>query len=244
MQAQDGMTTSVVTVTPNTTVREISALMAERRVSGLPVVNENGHLVGLVTDGDLYRRTELGTEKQSGGLLELLFQGRSDAEMFVEAHGRTARDVMTTDVIAVAPATTLRQIADLFESRGFRRVPVVKDGKVVGIVSRADVVRALASLPQPARRSELTDRQIHDLVMAQFKKMSWGLRSEWSVIVTDGIVHLWGYVPSEVDRAALRVAAEAIPGVKAVEDHTLRWLGDVGARSRLPSTLTVVGPEP
>lgn len=243
MIAQDVMTRDVATVSPSTPVHDIAKLMAERRIGGVPVVDQAGRLAGIVTDVDLYRRAELGTEKQRTSLLELLFRRHPGADAYVEAHGRTARDVMTPDVVAVAPSTTLRQVADLFERKRFRRVPVVADEGIVGIVSRADLVRALASMPPLSEQGRLADQRIRDRIMAEFKQTPWGLRAEGSVIVNDGVAHLWGFVQSDDKRDALRIAAEAVPGVKGVEDHTIRFLGDMAGRSRVASAVTVVGPE-
>jgi CBS domain-containing protein len=243
MQARDVMTAKVVTVRPDTPVTEIAKLMIDNRISGLPVVENSGRLVGIVTDGDLYRRSELGTDRRRHSWLEIFGLDTEAANDYIEAHGRTARDVMTTDVIAVAPATSLRQIADLFETKQIRRVPVVADGEVIGIVSRANLVRALASLASADSLGSLTDRRVRDLVLAEYKRLPWGLRSEEDVVVTDGVVHLWGYVPSDVELIALRVAAGAIPGVKGFKDHTFRFVGDMGIPPRNPSKVTVVEPE-
>ena len=150
---------------------------------------------------------------------------------------------MTTDVVGVAPGTSLRQIADLFETRRFRRVPVILDGMVVGIVSRANLVQALASLPAVNAEGGLTDRHIRDLILAEYKRLPWGPQSEGNVIVTDGVLHLWGVVSSDAELAALRVAAEAIPGVKGFENHTIRFLGDVGVHPHTLSRVTIVEPE-
>jgi CBS domain-containing protein len=237
------MTTKVVTVQPDTPVTEIAKLMIDNRVSGLPVVENSGRLVGIVTEGDLCRRLELGTDRRRHSWLEIFGLDLNAANDYIEAHGRTARDVMTTDVIAVAPATSLRRIADLFETKQIRRVPVIVDGAVIGIVSRANLVRALASLPASDSPGRLTDRRVRDLVLAEYKRLPWGLRSEEDVVVTDGVVHLWGYVPSDVELIGLRVAATAIPGVKGFKDHTSRFVGDMGIPPRSPSNVTVIGPD-
>ena len=240
MEAHDVMMSPVVTVRPSTPVRDIARLMVEKGISGVPVTEADGRLVGMVTDGDIYRRVELGTEGRGGGFLASLLGDRSDASLYVEAHGRTARDIMTPDVIAVAPDTTLRQIADLFETMKIHRVPVMDDAVLVGIVSRTDLVRALASMPEAGGERGLDDRRIRDMVMAEYKRLPWGLRSDGNVVVTDGVVHLWGYVPSEDEQEALRVAAGEIPGVKAVEDHTIQFLGDAGAHPRISTKVTMV----
>jgi CBS domain-containing protein len=244
MDAHDVMTSPVVTVSPSMPVREMARLMVDRRIGGILVAEPDGAVVGIVTDGDLYRRAELGTEGHGGGFLASLIGDGADARSFVGAHGRTARDVMTPDVIAVAPDTTLNQIAELFETRKIHLVPVMHDGGLVGIVSRADLVRALASMPDATHQHVLDDKRIRDMVIAEYRRSPWGLKSEKSVIVSDGVVHLWGYVPSEDEQRALRITAEEIPGVKSVEDHTISFLGDAGVRPRVTSSITVIKRQP
>ena len=242
MRARDVMTNDVIKVRPDASVREIARLMIDHRIGGLPVVEESGKLVGLVTDGDIYRRAELDTDKRRMSWLDMFSLNAVEAGNYVEAHGRIARDVMTTHVVAVAPGTTLRQIADLFETRQIHRVPVVVDGMVVGIVSRADLVRALASMPAVSG-DRLTDRRIRDLVLAEYKHLPWGLKTGRKVVVTDGVLHLWGVVSSDVELAALRVAAEAIPGVRGFEDHTIGFLTNDRTPPGDLSQVVVVEPE-
>ena len=242
MRARDVMTNDVIKVRPDASVREIARLMIDHRIGGLPVVEESGRLVGLVTDGDIYRRAELDTDKRRMSWLDMFSLNAVEAGNYVEAHGRIARDVMTTHVVAVAPGTTLRQIADLFETRQIHRVPVVVDGMVVGIVSRADLVRALASMPAVSG-DRLTDRRIRDLVLAEYKHLPWGLKTGRKVVVTDGVLHLWGVVSSDVELAALRVAAEAIPGVRGFEDHTIGFLTNDRTPPGDLSQVVVVEPE-
>jgi CBS domain-containing protein len=242
MQAQDVMTKQVFTVEPGTPVEAVARLMVEHRISGMPVVEPSGRLVGMVTDGDLYRRAELLTEPHRFNWLELFWSGRADAKEYVMTHGRVARDVMTPDVYAVAPDTSLRQIADLLSDRHIRRVPVVADEKVVGIVSRANLVQAFAALSKKDAADSQSDRRIRDQILAEYKRQPWG-QTEGNVIGTDGVVHLWGFVGSETEVTALRLSAEAVPGVVGFEDHSLRSLG-AAARVRHPSSVTVLGAEP
>jgi CBS domain-containing protein len=239
MRARDIMTTNVLTVTPITPVRDVAQLMVEHRISSVPVVH-GSKLVGIITDGDLYRRAELGTEKRHRTWLQMLAFHNERAADYVRVHGRTARDIMTTDVIAVEPTTTLRQIADLFEIKRIRRVPVVADGMVIGIVSRANLVQALATISSEDIQGTATDRQVRALVIAEYKRLPFGLPSEWNVIVKDGIVHLWGFVPSLAELAALRVAAEGVPGVKGFVDLTFGYRSPVGGRESLQSRVTVI----
>jgi len=244
MQAQDVMTKQVVTVEPGTPVEAIARLMVEHRISGVPVVEPSGRLVGMVTDGDLYRRAELSTDQHRFNWLELFWSGRADAKDYVMTHGRTARDVMTPNVYAVAPDTSLQQVANLLSDRHVRRVPVVADDRLVGIVSRANLVQAFATLPHEHRADSHSDRQIRDQILAEYKRQSWG-QTEGNVIVTHGIVHLWGFVGSETEVTALRLSAEAIPGVVGFEDHSIRSIRslDAGAKLRHPGSVTVLGAE-
>ena len=242
MRARDIMTTNVVTVTPETGVKDVTKLMIDRRIGGMPVVNSAGHLVGMVTDGDLYRRSELGTDRRRKSWLEIFGFNAEQAQNFVRGHAHTVGDVMTTRVFAVRPQTSVQQIADLFERERIRRVPVVDDGCVVGIVSRANLVQALASAPTEDVRVNLGDRRVRDLVIAEYKRVPSGMPSEGNIIVTDGVVHLWGYMTSNAELDALRVAVEGVPGVKGFEDHTYQFLGDVTHRRREPSEMIMEEP--
>lgn len=222
MRTQDIMTTPVVTARPTASVHEIAELMIEHRIGGVPVVDIAGELVGIVTDGDLYRRAELDSDRVRHSWLEWLSLTTEAAVNYTKAHGRTARDVMTEDVVSVAPEATLREVADVLSSHQIHRVPVVGNGKVVGIVSRANLVQALALTPNSDTADALSDRQIRDLVLAEYKRLPWGIKSEKNIIVMNGVVHVWGTVTSAEEAEALRIAVEAIPGTKGFKDHLAR----------------------
>lgn len=226
MQARDIMTRNVLTVRAETPVPEIAKLLVEHRISGMPVVDGQNHVVGIVSEGDLCRRAELGTERRRSRWLEFLTDNAQLAVDYVHAHGQTAADVMTAGVMEVAPDTPVAEIADLFEGRLIKRVPVVEQGRLVGIVSRANLVQAMAVYQPPPATTEENDRRIRDDVLSEYARHPWGLRSESNVVVRDGVVHLWGLVDTEEEYAALRVAAQAVPGVKGVEDHTILASGD------------------
>jgi CBS domain-containing protein len=221
----------------------VARLMLEHRISGVPVVDRGGQIVGIITDGDLYRRAEAGSEKQRGTWIDLFTRDSRLAHEFVAAHGHTAADIMTTRIFAVTPEMPLRQIADLFEKQRIRRVPVVSDGALVGIISRANLVQAFISTTKEDARLTLSDQRIRDLVIADYKRLSWGMPSEGNVIVTDGIVHLWGYVPSAVELDVLRIAAQGVPGVKGFEDHTFRYFGEAEGVDRPKSSIVISGPD-
>jgi CBS domain-containing protein len=224
MQARDIMTRTVVTVPPDLPVISLANLLVERRISGAPVL-EHDRVVGMVTEGDLCRRAELGTERRHGRWAELFTSNAKLADEFVHAHGRTVREIMSKTPICVRTDTPIAEIAELFETRGVKRVPVLDaDGKLAGLVSRANLVQAIAArhtVPQNrgADRAD-ADVGLRDAVMRAFAQHRWGLHSDSNVIVTDGRVHLWGLVGSEAEQTALRIAAESVPGVKRVEDHT------------------------
>jgi len=224
MLAKDVMTKQVVTVPPGTSVPEIARLLLQRRISAVPVVDADGRVLGIVSEGDLIRRPEVGGARRRSWWLSLLSGSGNDPAEYVKAHGGQAGDVMTRPVVTVAEDTPAEDIARLLEERRIKRVPVVRRGKLVGIVSRADLLRGLASTKarprQPARAS---DRAIRDKLVKRLEREPWAPLGQLNVIVTDGVVHLWGLVDSAEQRRALQVAAREISGVRAVEDH----LGEV-----------------
>jgi CBS domain-containing protein len=223
VKVSDIMTREVVTVTPETTLEAAVRLMVERRVSGLPVVDGAGAVVGVVTEGDLLRRVETGTERRHSRWVELLVSPGRLAEEYVRAHARKIGEIMTEKVVAVAPDTPLADVVSLMETNNIKRLPVVDDGRLVGIVSRANLVAALAGLLGEGRVVETGDAEIHRRILAIIDQQPWGPRASVEVTVADGVVELHGTVLDERERVALRVAAENLPGVKAVRDH-LVWV--------------------
>lgn len=216
MKAQDVMTTEVVTVSPETGIAEAAALMLDHRISGVPVVTGDGKLVGILTEGDLMRRAELVTTRRPWwAAFALSAEERSTA--YSKAHGLTVGDVMTREVVTVDAGAALDQVAMLFESRGIKRAPVMRSGRMVGIVSRANLLQGLAA--SGGSGSTPADDEIRSNIVAAAKEDA-GVRSTWcDVTVTNGIVHLWGSVGSEAERRALNVAAKTAAGVRSVEDH-------------------------
>ncbi len=219
MQARDVMTGSVVTVTPETTVPALVNLLLSRNISGVPVVDAAGALVGVVTEGDLVRRAELGTERKRGAWRAFFTGTATLAEDYVRSHGTRVSDLMTTNVVTVRPEAPLSEIADLMELRKIRRVPVVDGGRVVGIVSRANLLRAWASLPVEAAPPTADDAAIRARLLAELDRETWSRRPENSVVVTDGVVHLWGLAATDEERRALELAAERTPGTRQVRSH-------------------------
>ncbi|HTV87543.1 MAG TPA: CBS domain-containing protein [Stellaceae bacterium] len=222
----DVMTTDVITVGPDTTVQDLATLLAERGISGTPVVDDGGRLVGIVSEGDLLHRTEIGTarrhrERRRSWWLD---DFASDlARQYIKSHGRTVKDIMSRDVVAVSEDTDLADVAELLEAKRIKRVPVVRDGSIVGIISRANLVRALGSTRiAPRPEGEVDDRSIRARILAELGREEWAKIWPEDVIVRDGVVHFWlsADEPDE-KKTALRVAAESIPGVRGVEEHAV-----------------------
>jgi CBS domain-containing protein len=218
MHAADVMTPDVVCATPDTPIRDLVRLMLDHQIGGVPIV-EQGRVVGIVSEGDLLRRAETGTEPRVSRWLELVTSTDRLAADYARSHGRKAGEVMTRDVVTVADTTPLADVAHLLETRRIKRVPVTRDGRLVGIVSRRNLLQALATrlAAPPAAAS---DRSIRDAFYDELRRQAWG-GSPGSVnaVVADGVVHLWGVAPDDTVRQAIIVAAENLPGVQAVEDH-------------------------
>ena len=222
MRAADIMTDRVVTVRPDDTLKDAVALMLKRRVSGLPVVDKAGHLAGILTEGDLLRREELGTAPHRPRWVEF-FMGRARlADEYTRSHGRKVGDVMTTPVWTVAEETPLDEMVETMTSRRIKRLPVVRDGAVVGIVSRSDVLHALAgALDAKVLAMVPRDAAIRQTILAELHRQSWAPTALINVQVRDGEVELRGTLTDECERKAVRVAVESVPGVTAVHDHLI-----------------------
>ncbi|MCW3477111.1 CBS domain-containing protein [Limobrevibacterium gyesilva] len=221
MNAGDVMTTDVVTVGPETPVLQVVKLLLARGISGVPVVDDAGRVVGLISEGDLLRRAELGTQKRRGAWLEFFTGTATLAEEYVRTHGTLARDVMTRAVVCADRATPLAEIADLMEQKHIKRVPVVDADRLVGIVSRSNLLRAFASTAPEPKSGNVDDGKIREVLLGELARQPWSRRAENSVVVTDGVVHLWGLVTTSEELRALQLAAEGVPGVRAVKNHMI-----------------------
>jgi CBS domain-containing protein len=219
MRARDVMASPVITVKPTSSIQEVAQIFVDRQISGAPVVDDAGRLAGIVSEGDLLHRAETGTERRRSWWLHLLTGPETLAAEYVRERSPKVADVMTRDVITVGPDTPLRDIAQTLEKRRIKRVPVVENGQVVGIVSRANLIRAIASARSNTAEVTASDTAIRDKLMAHLEQQPWGRRGMVNVTVTDGVVGLWGFLNSEAEHRALRVAAESTPGVTSVEDH-------------------------
>ncbi len=223
MNASNVMTRNVVTISSNASILEAIRLMLQNRISGLPVVDGTGSLVGIVTEGDLLRRTEIGTQRRRARWLEFLMGPGRMSEEYVHSSGRKVNEVMNPDVRAISEETPLAEIVQTMERHRVKRLPVLKDGKLVGIVARANLLRALASVARETKPVSGGDETIHQLLLAELAKQTWTPVNLINVIVRSGVVHLWGSIIDERQRNGIRVIAENTPGVKAVEDH-LVWV--------------------
>jgi CBS domain-containing protein len=223
MKAKDVMTVDVLTVTEDTSVLEAIRLMLQRRISGLPVVNASDAVVGMVTEGDLLRRVELGTERRRARWIEFLTGPGRQADEYTRAHGRKVGDVMTREVHTVPEDATLTDALDIMERYRVRRVPVMRDRKMIGIVTRSNLLRAIAGLARATTPVSADDATIRENLLAELKKQRWAPTASIDVEVSNGVVIFSGAILDDRQRDALRVAAENIPGVKRIEDR-LAWI--------------------
>lgn len=218
MQAIDIMTTNVVSVGPDTEVREIAQLLLNRRISAVPVVDGESKVLGIVSEGDLMRRVDSDDHHERSWWLSLFSSGKN-AEDYVKSHGRKAHEVMTPDPLTVAENTPLHSIARLLEKHHIKRVPVVREGKLVGIVSRANLLQGIANAEVGPTQSPMDDRKVRDAIINEVEQQTGVQTGNISVIVDGGLVEIWGLVDSLEQKQAVTVAAENIPGVTRVENH-------------------------
>ena len=220
MRAMDVMTSKVITIDEAATVPEAATLLAEHGISAVPVVDKHHRVIGMVSEGDLLHRAETGTERRRSWWLEMVSSTNKLAGEYIKSHSAKVKDVMTRDVLSVTEETPVADIAVLLETNRIKRVPVLRDGRLVGIVSRANLVRALAmTINEAADGAGADDRAIRDKLLTELKAQKWAEVSPANVTVKDGVVHLWSSYLSEREKRALVVAAESIPGVRRVEDH-------------------------
>jgi CBS domain-containing protein len=223
MKAKDIMTTAVMTVTADSTVANAIRLMLQRKISGLPVVDAAGRVVGMVTEGDLLRRAETGTERRRPRWLEFLLGPGRLAEEYTHAHGRKVEEVMSPSPVTAGEETSLEEIVRLMEKRQIKRVPIVRGEQLVGIVSRANLLHALGSLSHEVTPASQSDLAIREQLLKHLNSQPWAPVGTLDITVRDGVVDLWGAITDERERQALIVAAENLAGVKSVRDH-LAWI--------------------
>lgn len=219
MRARDIMTTQVVCINSKASVFEAAELLLGAGVSAAPVINDKGTVVGIVSEADLLRRVEIGTTAKKGWLARLIDGEGAAAHDFVAAHGRRVADVMTREVVTAGEDEPLGKLVDLLERHKIKRIPIVRDGVLAGVVSRSDLLRAVLSREPDQPVLQPTDRALRELVVAALAGHPWTSRWPVNVFANDGVVHLWGFVEGEEARKAYRVAAENVPGVRRVKNH-------------------------
>ena len=235
LRAGDVMQTNVVTTNGDVSVTDAALTMLRHKISGLPVIGWDRRLIGIVTEGDLLRRAEIGTERHRAAWLELLRGPGRAAEEYTAAHARKISEVMSDrEVVAVKPDTPLSEVVELIEKHKIKRVPVVTDdGRVLGIVSRADFLRALVDAAPADVATPGSDAQIRDQILTAIDREKWSPRATINVMVTDGTVELNGCIIDDRERAAMIVLAENVPGVKKVVDH-LVWVEPMSGMVMVP----------
>lgn len=220
MKAADIMTRQVITIGPDATVAEAAQRMLENRISGLPVCDGTGRLVGVISEGDLLRRAETGTVRRASWWLAMLAgHAPTQAADYTKSHGRTVRDTMSSSIISATEETPLEEVVRMMETNRIKRVPVLRDGKLVGIISRANLLHVLASIAPDVAPAADDDRTLRGRILEKLRAEPWAPEISDNIVVRNGVVHLWGSVRTDSQRDALRVAAETTPGVKQVENH-------------------------
>lgn len=218
MQAIDIMTTKVVSVGPDAEVHDIAQLLLKHRISAVPVVDGEHRVIGIVSEGDLMRRVKDDSDHRDSWWLSL-FAGGKDAGDYVKSHGRKAHEVMTPDPLTVEENTPLHSIARLLEKHHIKRVPVLSNGKLVGIVSRANLLQGIANAAVAPTQSPTDDRQIREAILKEVEHNTGAEAGNISLIVDGGVVEIWGLVDSHEQKQAVTVAAENVAGVTRVENH-------------------------
>lgn len=232
MRAKDIMTANVFSVHPDTSVHDVAKLLLAKRISAAPVVDGANRVCGIVSEGDLLRRHETGTEKSRSWWTSLIATTEVRADQYVKAHGLRARDVMTPKVATVDEDAPVSEIVDILESQNIKRVPVMRGDRLVGIVSRSNLLQGLVATleTREARVGQPEDTAIQKAIMAELTQNLSATATDVSVVVRNGVVHLWGMMDSEEERKAVEVMAENVAGVTAVENHAglaQRWIAGI-----------------
>jgi CBS domain-containing protein len=218
MRAHQIMTRKVISVKPDTSIADAANIMLQQHISGLPVVNETGKLVGIISEGDFIRRAEIGTQRKRGPWLTFLVGPGRAATDYVHEQGRNVGEIMTSDLLTVTEDATLEAIVEVMEKNHVKRLPVLRGEQLVGIVTRVNLLRAVANLARDVPDPTADDDHIRNRVFAAIEKTDWAPIA-LNVTVRDGIVHLGGVISEERSRQAAVVAAENVSGVRKVHDH-------------------------
>jgi CBS domain-containing protein len=221
MKASDVMVSNVITVGPDASVLDVANLLLHNRISAVPVVNADGKIVGIVSEGDLINRPETKASHRKSWWLEALTSKETLAADYVKSHSRKVTDVMTHNVITASPETSVSDVAALLERNRIKRVPIVKDKKLVGIVSRANLLQGLAGLKDKVPQTQPGDSAIRDEIMRKLTNERWTRPALLTVTVQNGTANLWGIVDSETEKKAVHVLTEVTPGVHNVNDNLI-----------------------
>jgi len=221
MRVKDVMTANVICIGSDEPVLKAARLMLQNRISGLPVIDKDGELIGIVTEGDFLRRSELGTQRKRPRWLEFIVGPGKLAQEYTHSAGRKIEEIMTVDPQTISENETLEAVVKTMERRHVKRLPVTRGGRVVGIISRANLMHALASLTRDVAAPAASDAAIRDQILAAIGKQDWA--PHINVIVNAGVAELHGVITDDRERSGLIVAAENVPGVKQVRDH-LVWV--------------------
>ena len=219
MRAKDVMSNGVISIMADATVFEAAELLVGAQVSAVPVLDSTATIVGIVSEADLIRRAEIGTAPHKSWLLRMLADDFTTASEYVHSHSRRVKDVMTKAVITTTEDATLGEVAELMAKHNVKRIPVVRDGTLAGIVSRSNLLQALMWREPKTVESGQPDEELRHQVLEAVQKHSWASSGLTNVFVSESVVHLWGYVPNVAIHKAYRVAAENVPGVRAVKNH-------------------------
>jgi CBS domain-containing protein len=219
MRARDIMTSRLVTVSPDATVLETARVLLGEHINAALVVGDGGVLRGIVSEADLMRRPEIGSERERSWWLRAFADSDDLARDYMRSHARKVRDAMTSPVVTVDEDTPAAEIADLFHRRGIKTVPVMRDGRPVGMVSRANLLQALVAQGEARAAVPASDEAIRATLLEELDKQAWVDSLAKNVLVENGVVHLWGVAQTEREKEACRVAAEAVPGVREVVNH-------------------------
>ena len=227
MQVSDIMTHRVISVVPDEAIDAVIELMLKHHISGLPVIDDKGELVGIVTEGDFLRRPETSTERKTGSRWrDAFFSGSKVTDNYIHTHGVKVKDVMTPNPVAVAEDAPLDEVVGLMQTRNVKRLPVLRGGKVIGIISRANLMRALVSIHREAHGAAKDEAKIRERILDDIAEQVWAAEVVVDVVLHNGVADLWGTVSKTEQAKALRVLVESTPGVKRVE-HYLTCHGEL-----------------
>lgn len=240
MRAHQIMTRGVITVTPRTTLQEAANIMLRSHISGLPVLDDAGRLVGIVSESDFLRRSEIGTSRKRSKWLQFFLGPGWSAADFVREHGRRVEDVMTQNPVTASEQTTIEELVRRMEKNGIKRLPVVSDAVLVGIVTRSNLLQAVASMAREIPDPTADDDHIRDRIARVVNATDWRPIG-FEVTVREGVVHLHGIITSDHARQAAIVAAENTAGVKEVHDHLCLVDGYSGFYVESPEDIKAVG---